>query len=122
MIYLNAVEKGGLTEDSYTTFLKLLAPFAPHLAEELWHVHKGTTSIHLESYPKADTSRTVDTEITIAVQINGKMRGSIIIQPDEQEETVLAKVMATPALAKYITHEVLRHIYVPNKIINIITN
>lgn len=122
MIFINLAEKEGLSLESYLVFLRVLAPFAPHLTEELWHVHQKTTSIHLESYPEANAQYIVDSEITIAIQINGKMRGSIVIKKDEQESLVLKKAIDTEAIAKYLVNGVLRHIYVPNKIINIITN
>ncbi len=122
MIYINLVEKDGLTLESYLVFLRLLAPFAPHLTEELWAIQGKITSIHLESYPKSNPLYVVDTKVTIAVQVNGKMRGSIVVQKDADESFILNRATETETIAKYLTNGVTRHIYVPNKIINIMTN
>ena len=121
MIFINMAEKEGLSQDSYDLFLKLMAPFAPHLIEELWFQKGYTTSIHLESYPHADQALATDTEITIGVQVNGKMRGSIVIETNEAEESVLHKALEHPQIQKFVVQGIKRQIYVPNKILNIIT-
>jgi leucyl-tRNA synthetase len=81
MIFVNLAEKEGLTRATYGTFLKILAPFAPHLTEEIWHEIGTTTSIHLESFPEVDEALAVDALVTIGVQINGKMRGTVTVSP-----------------------------------------
>jgi leucyl-tRNA synthetase len=120
MIFLNTAEKEGLCLLSYTTFLKLLAPFAPHLTEELWQEEGNVVSIHKETFPIADSTLTEDTVVKLAVQINGKMRGTIEVTADAEKEEVLTHVRNTETLAKYITGEVLNVVYVPRRIINII--
>lgn len=120
MIFINAAEKEGISKNSYDNFLKLLAPFAPHLTEELWEAEGYASSIHLELFPVADLSLIEETEFTIAVQINGKTRGTVVISTDATEKDVLEKVYANTVLEKYLTSEVLKSIYVPKKIINLI--
>jgi len=121
MIYLNGAEKAGLTHNSYLTFLKLLAPFAPHLAEELWSAAKGLNSIHSQEWPQFDQELTIDKEITLGVQINGKMRGTIDIAPDASEEAALEAVGADNKLnAKMSVGAIKKVIYIPGKILNII--
>ncbi|NCO62085.1 class I tRNA ligase family protein, partial [Candidatus Kaiserbacteria bacterium] len=92
MIFVKKAEKNGLSHKMYEQFLKILAPFAPHLAEELWHELGHSDSIHLESFPSFDDSLAVDDIIEIGVQVNGKLRGSITVSPnaDEKEVTEIA--------------------------------
>lgn len=120
MVFVNLVEKKSLTHDSYEIFLRLLAPFAPHLCEELWHEAGNLESIHKASYPVADITLTADTEVTIGVQINGKMRGSITVAPDASENDVLAMVQASDSLREKITGDIQKVIYIPSRILNLI--
>jgi leucyl-tRNA synthetase len=121
MIFVNLAEKQGLTKDSYRHFLRILSPFAPHLTEEIWAELGYTTSIHLEQFPVADISLATDTEIKIGVQINGKMRGTIVVAPDASEATALAAAHAVPNIAEKITGgTITKVIYIQGKILNII--
>ncbi len=120
MIFLNVAEKEGLTKESYECFLKILSPFAPHLVEELWEVQEHTSSIHMEDFPDVEPHFLIESEVSIAVQINGKMRGNVTVTPNEEESVVCAKVYETEALAKYLTSPVEKVIYVKGKIINLI--
>jgi leucyl-tRNA synthetase len=120
MIFLNAAEKDGLSTESYNTFLKLLAPFAPHLTEELWYEKGSTKSIHLESFPVADEKLTEDAVVQLAVQINGKMRGTVQVDAEATEAEVLELVKSSEQLSKYIVGKIQKVIFVPKKIINVI--
>jgi leucyl-tRNA synthetase len=120
MMFVNQAEKEGIEEGDLKTFIKVLAPFAPHLTEEIWAELGHGTSVHQESYPEGDASLTIDSEVTIAVQINGKMRGTIVVAPDATEGTVVAAAKASEAITKYLTGETRKVIYVPGKILNLI--
>lgn len=121
MIFVNLAEKQGLTRASYELFVRLLAPFAPHLTEEIWHELGYTTSIHLEHYPVGDKTLARDTEVVIGVQVNGKLRGNITISPDATEAEALALAQADPHVANKLAEgEVVKVIYVPAKILNIV--
>lgn len=120
MVFINAAEKEGITSDSYKTFLKLVAPFASHLSEELWEKVGFTSSIHLETFPEADKELATDKETTLAVQINGKMRGNVIVTPEASQEAVLELIRADEKLNKHLVGEMVKVIYIPSKIINII--
>jgi leucyl-tRNA synthetase len=120
MIFLNHAEKVGLRVESYLLFLRLLAPFAPHMAEELWHTGGKTTSIHKEAWPTADASLTSSTTVTLSVQVNGKMKGTIVIPTDSDETTVIELLRNDSGLSVRIPSKPTRVIYVKNKIINLI--
>lgn len=121
MVFINLVEKTGLTKETYDTFLKLLAPFAPHLTEELWEVQGNKISIHMESYPEADEALAKDDTVTIGVQINGKSRGAIMIAVDAVESTAIEAAKKEPTVIKHLgDSEIKKVIYVPGRILNLI--
>ncbi len=123
MIMVNELTKADQIQKSVLErFNRILAPFAVHLAEELHHtVFGGKGSIHDAEWPAYDESKMVDHVITLAVQINGKMRGTIETAPDAAEETVLAAVRAEEQIAKWLEgKDPKKVIYVPGKILNII--
>ncbi len=121
MIFMNQVEKGGLSTRSYASFLRLLAPFAPHLTEELWHEAGNTESIHVAQFPEFDEVMAKDETITIGVQVNGKHRGEITIAPDATKEAAEAAALENEALASKLTGKTFKKvIYVPARILNFI--
>ncbi len=121
MIFLNHAEKKGLTGVDYELFLRLLAPFAPHLTDELWHtVLERKESIHQAVWPLFDTAQIADEAITLGIQINGKHRGNVVVSPHATEADVLAVIRETPTLNKRLTGTTVKVIYVPGRIMNII--
>jgi leucyl-tRNA synthetase len=121
MIFINVAEKEGLSDNSYANFLRLLAPFAPHLTEELWREHGMSDSIHLATFPEFDPTLAKDDLVTIGVQINGKMRGKITIEPDADEETVVTAAQNDELLQeKFAGTTTKKVIYVPGRILNFI--
>lgn len=121
MVFVNLAEKENLSQESYLTFLRLLAPFAPHLTEELWKEQGNSKSIHLTNYPEVDEKLAVDDVVTIGVQINGKLRGDITIAPDATEEIAKQAVQDNFDLQKHLTvGEMVKFIYVPGRIVNVV--
>lgn len=120
MVFVNLVEKQGITQESYELFLRTIAPFAAHLAEELWEQAGKETSIHLEAFPVADEELARDTEVTIGVQVNGKMRGQVTLTPDATEEEALQAARADEKLAERLAGNIKKVIYIPGKILNVI--
>ena len=114
-------ENTGIPRKYIENFLLLLAPFAPHLTEELWERIGNSYSIHQMSYPIFDEEKVKEEEITIAVQVNGKVRGSILISIDEEEESVIKKAMEEENVNRHIAGlEIVKTIVIPNKIVNIV--
>jgi len=121
MIFLNQAEKDGLSASSYRAFLRLLAPFAPHLADELWAASGQTGSIHQSEFPAFDETLATDEQVVIGVQINGKVRGEITLAPDADEATAVAAARSIGSISSRL-HESdpERVIYVPGRILNLI--
>ncbi len=126
MILTNALEKEEkVAITSFTALLKLLSPFAPHMTEELWSNVNGqmsdVTSIHLSDWPKYDPAKIVDEEVTIVVQVNGKVRADFTVPTDSAEEDVKEKALSHDKI-KPLTEgkEVKKVIYVKNKLVSIV--
>jgi leucyl-tRNA synthetase len=103
------------------TLLLLLAPFAPHMAEELWKQLSHSKTLAYEPWPIADPKYLVKTEIEIPMQINGKLRGLITIAPGSSKEAVEAAARALPAFAEWSAGKTVRKvIVVPEKLINFV--
>ena len=120
MIFINTAEKDGLTKSTYRTFLILLAPFAPHITEELWYEAGESESIHLSAFPTYDEALAKDDLVTIGVQINGKSRSSITIAPNATEAEALAAAKEVGELKERLSGEIKKVVYVPGRILNIL--
>ncbi|MBQ7290768.1 MAG: leucine--tRNA ligase [Clostridia bacterium] len=122
MSLLNDIyEVGTLTVDELKTFITLLSPFAPHVTEEMWHELGETTFLSIEKWPEYDETKTVDSTVTIAVQVCGKTRGTIDIPNGADQATVAEIAKADEKIASFIAGKnIVKEIYVKNKIFNII--
>jgi leucyl-tRNA synthetase len=122
MICGNALEKEGVVPtDAYTTLLSLLAPFAPFLSEELWEAAGATGSVHAAPWPSFDPEKLVDAEVVVAVQVNGKLRGSVQVNRDTDEATVLGVARSDEKLEKWLSDkDIVKVIYVPNRVLNLV--
>ena len=117
--YLSSKEK--IAKELYATLIKLLSPFTPHLAEEMWARLGNTTLVVTESWPKGDAKLAEDTEVTYAVQICGKMRGTIQMPKDASKEEVEAKALTLDNVKKQLEgKEIKKVIVVPNRLINLV--
>ncbi len=106
---------------SIESLLQLLAPFAPHIAEELWQQIGHEESIHTSVWPAYDEQYLVSDSMTIAVQVNGKLRGEIEVSTDASEATVVQAAQDDPKVATYLAGQTIRKtIYVPRKIVNFV--
>ena len=125
MIFLNELEKldhtSNVSKTVFDTFLKLLAPFAPHMTEEIWHGFGHKTSIHLEEWPKFDESKIKEENTLITIQINGKVRGQLEIKTGASEETVKEKALNLSEIQKWLADKKAKKvIFVPDRIINFV--
>ncbi len=114
-------ERDNLTKDEYLVLLKLLNPFAPHVTEELNEICKLGKPICESTWPEYDEAKCVDEEITIGVQVNGKLRGTINILLNETEEKIKEQALNEENVKRYIADkEIVKIIVIPNKIVNIV--
>ena len=113
-----AKKTGGIDKETIETFVKLLAPFAPHITEELWAEYGHTDSVFHTQWPVADEEAMKDDEIEIPVQINGKTKVIISISAEATKEEAIEAGKA--AVADKLTGNIIKEIYVPKKIINIV--
>jgi leucyl-tRNA synthetase len=121
MILVNGMESGSFTESDYRVLVQILAPFAPHLCEELWTDLGNSGSVHLSTWPSYDHTKLLESTVTIAIQIGGKMRETVEITRDSDDSEVLARVKATESYKKYVgVAEPKKVIIVKNKIVNIV--
>ena len=121
MIFINAVNKEDIFPKEYAIgFLKLLNPVAPHITEELWATSLGNTNtISYEKWPEFDESKTLNDEITLPIQINGKLKATIKILSNEDESSIKNKVHEAIE-SKLDNKNIVKEIYVKNKIYNIV--
>jgi leucyl-tRNA synthetase len=114
-----AKTEGSISKTVIETLAVLLSPFAPHMAEEIWERLGNTETIFEQKWPTYDASKLVSDTIEIAMQINGKLRGNLQIPANAEKDTVLA--MAKETLAdKLKDTQIVKEIYVPNKIVNFV--
>jgi leucyl-tRNA synthetase len=122
MILSNLLEaQEAISKEAYLTFVKILSPFAPHVAEEIW-AHTGNKKmLVMEMWPKYDKNNLVSSKVNIAVQINGKVRSAILIQLDAPQEAVEKRALAEGDIVKWFEgREIRKVIFVKNKIINFV--
>jgi len=131
MILVNKIreERGNTSENKVVTkyqielLVKLIAPFAPHISEELWKKLGHNNSIHTEQWPKYDENNIVEDIVTIAIQIDGKIRGSFKINVGTEDEEIKKEAMSLDVVKKWIKDKkISKTIYIKNRLISIVTN
>ncbi len=122
MSFLNDVEKAGsLSKGDYMTLLRLLSPFAPHVTEELWEMLGGEGFCSIAPWPTFDEAMCKDSEVEIAVQINGKVRGRVTVPADADKDAVLAVVKADEKIGGELDGAtIVKEIVVPGKLVNLV--
>ncbi|MBQ4600716.1 MAG: leucine--tRNA ligase [Oscillospiraceae bacterium] len=124
MIFVNEVYKNGTCPREYAEgFIKMISCIIPHVGEEIWQVLGHDSTIAYESWPTYSEEKCKDTVITMAVQVNGKMRGTVEVEADLPNETVLEAVMADEKISRFLEKlggSVIKTIVVKNKLVNLI--
>ena len=112
---------GKISKDDLVIFIKLLCPFAPHLCEEIWETLGGEGLLSLSQWPEYEESKTVEASVEIGVQVNGKVRGTIVIPNGCAKEEALELAKKDERVASFLEGKTLvKEIYVPNKIVNFV--
>lgn len=111
-------KKGSMTKTEMQTYIILLNPVAPHITEELWQTLGYEGRVYQQTWPEYDEAKTVESTVEIAVQINGKTKGTLAIRKDDAKDDVLAR--AKESIADKLTGNIVKEIYVPGRIVNIV--
>ena len=122
---INAADLGNLRAplqvEALSTLLRLLAPFSPHLAEELWHQLGGTDSVHRQNWPVLDPEALVQDTVDVVIQVKGKVRGTIKVPSDADKSTLEQLALASEVAAKWLDGQPPRRvIVVPGKLVNLV--
>ena len=122
MVFVNeATKAGGVPRAWFEAFVKILAPFAPHLGEELWKRLGHATSIAYAPWPAFDEAKLKRDTLTIAVQVQGKLRGTIEVAADAAEADILAAAKADPKVVEHLAGKpIKREVYVKGRLVNLV--
>ena len=122
MIFINAAFKEDIIPTKMAEgFIKVLNPIAPHITEEIWNKLGHENTISYEKWPEYDETKIINDKVNLAVQINGKLRDLVEINMDEEQEKVKELVHKSEKVKAYLEgHEIVKEIYVKNKIYNIV--
>ncbi len=124
MVFVNEVYKNGTCPREYAEgFIKMLSCITPHVGEEIWQVLGHDATIAYESWPTYCEEKCKDAEVTMAVQVNGKMRGTVLMDADLENDAVIANVLADDKIAKFLEKQegsIVKTIVVKNKLVNLI--
>ena len=119
MIFVNEVYKAGKCPREYAEgLIKMLSCICPHMGEEVWQILGHDDTIAFESWPTYDEAKCVEDTVEIAIQINGKIKGTLAIGKDDPKDEVIAK--AKEVLGDKLTGNIVKEIYVPGRIVNIV--
>ena len=111
-------KKGSITKGELKTLIILLNPVAPHITEEMWQAIGCEGRVYQQTWLEYDEAKTVESSVEIAVQINGKVKGTLGIQKDDPKDEVIAK--AKEVIADKLTGNIVKEIYVPGRLVNIV--
>ncbi len=124
MVFVNEVYKNGTCPREYAEgFIKMLSCITPHVGEEIWQILGHDKTIAYESWPTYSEDKCRDSEINIAVQVNGKMRGTVLMAADLDNDTVVANALADERIARFLEKQggsIVKTIVVKNKLVNLI--
>ncbi len=124
MIAVNEIEKcETLSKNQYEKILQLVAPFAPHFTEEIWTNLGNKKSVHISPWPKYDPTLIVDDEVTIMIQINGKVRGSFVAPANSDNQTLEKMAKENEDVKKWLEGKsIVKVIVVPKRLVNIVVS
>ncbi|MCH8049432.1 leucine--tRNA ligase [Patescibacteria group bacterium] len=121
MTFVNDINsEGGIEEESLITFLQILCPFAPHVANEIHEQLERDGFVEELAWPAYDEKLAAEPELEIAVQVNGKLRGTIVVRAETTEEEIVAQAHEEENVKKYLTSEPKKTVYVEGKLVNFV--
>jgi leucyl-tRNA synthetase len=122
MTFINeASEQETLSKNTVDKFILLVSPFAPHLAEELWEIAGHKNTLAYEPWPEYDAELAKSLEVTYAIQVNGKLRETILVPAGMDKDSVLRAVKGNEKIASYLAgKEIAKEVYVPERLVNFV--
>jgi len=122
MALVNDFYANGCSKGDYKALLLMLSPFAPHMVEELWEtLGYGNGMACQQAWPEYDESKTIDAQVQMAVQVGGKLRATITVALNSDQDTVVAEALKDAKVQKFTEGmEIFKVILVPNKLVNLI--
>ena len=121
MIFMNTATKSTCPKEYADGFIKMFSCICPHVGEEIWSILGHDDTIAYEPWPVFDAEAVKENEIEIGVQVNGKVKGTVLLGVAEDKDSALAKAKEVEGVAKFIAGKtVVKEIYVPGKIVNIV--
>lgn len=121
MEFVNGAMKIGMDDETRKAATLLIAPLAPHLAEELWEKVGGSGSVFEQTWPTFDPALIVENSVQLGVQVNGKLRAQVTVDVGTEKDAVLAAAKAEPNVVKYLEgKKLVKEIYVPNKLVSFV--
>lgn len=121
MTLVNELSDVGVNRAEAKTLLCLLSPFAPHICEELWEMNGFEGSCQKQSWPEYDEKKLLQSTVEMAVQVGGKLKGTIVVPVDSDDSTVVEAALANEKVARLVDGgEIVRRIIVKNKLVNLI--
>ena len=122
MEYMNVLRGGERVphRDEVLPLVQLVAPYAPHLAEELWERLGGTGSVMDAGWPAYDAALAAESSVELVVQVNGKLRGRVRVAKDVTQDAALAAALAEEGVAKFVTGAPKKVVFVPGRLLNIV--
>jgi leucyl-tRNA synthetase len=123
MIAVNELEKKQINREQLEILLKLLAPFAPHVTEELWTSLGNKESIHVSEWPIFDEKHVIDLQVRIVVQVNGKVRGSFAVEKGSDKGVLLSQAKELPDVKKWLgDKQILKEVVIPDRLVSIVVS
>ena len=120
--YVNEIGRGAATREDVITLVKLIGPFAPHFADEAWETLGQKGFVIEAAWPQYTDALATGAEVTLAIQVNGKLRGTMHIARNVSDEALRAHALALPTVAKHVENRVIKSIrIVPEKVVSIVT-
>ncbi len=115
------MRRNDVWKEVVTSLVACVAPFAPHMSDELWHQMGFTSTVHVDTWPSWKEELIAENMVTVAVQVNGKVRGEVVVPADASQESIVAAAKENKKVAGYIAdHEVRKTIYVPKKLVSFV--
>ena len=122
MEYINTLRKGERTPhaDEVKPLIRLVSPFAPHIAEEMWEQTGGTGSVFDAGWPRFDPALAAEETIELVVQVNGKVRSKVQVARDITQDAAVATALADPTVARFVTGQPKKVVFVPGRLLNLV--